>query len=187
MSLTAPPAGVPALKWTAATGAGAFGLFLLGAVVVEPALHRLMEPRQAPFGSRADGQVVIGDPVVSGSYASSGTQTQTPLTLQAQGGVLTVEGAGRLVTTPHRLVGAGEKASVSRSFAQVMRAPPAAQIEIRRVTDDQDSRLCAGQAVGWLALAVRRDGFLLMPVRQGPPPGALAADDRLCAVRDFVR
>ena len=89
--------------------------------------------------------------------------------------------------TPHRLVGADQKADGARSFAEAMGAPAAAQIEIRRVLADEDSRLCAGQAVGWLALAVRRDGFLLMPVRQGPPPGALVAQDRLCAVRDFSR
>ena len=102
-------------------------------------------------------------------------------------GALTIEGAGRLTTTPHRLVGAGQKADAARTFADVMGAPAAAQIEIRRVVADEDSRLCAGQAVGWLALAVRRNGLLLMPVRQGPPPGALASADRLCAVRDFNR
>ena len=187
MSATVPPSGGPSLKWTAAVGVGAFGLFLLGALVVEPALNRLIEPGAAPAGSGAKGQVVIGDPVVGGRYVSAGSDALSPLTIQAEGGALTIEGAGRLTTTPHRLVGAGQKADAARTFADVMGAPAAAQIEIRRVVADEDSRLCAGQAVGWLALAVRRNGLLLMPVRQGPPPGALASADRLCAVRDFNR
>lgn len=187
MSATVPPSGVPSLKWTAAVGAGAFGLFLFGALVVEPALQHLIEPGATAAGPGARGQVVIGDPVVAGRYVSAGSDTLSPLTIQVEGGVLTIEGAGRLTATPHRLVGADQKADAGRTFAEVMGAPVAAQIEIRRVLADEDSRLCAGQAVGWLALAVRRDGFLLMPVRQGPPPGALASEDRLCAVRDFDR
>lgn len=187
MSATVPPSGVPSLKWTAAVGAGAFGLFLLGALVIEPALQRLIEPDAAPAEPRAKGQVVIGDPVVAGRYVSASSDKLSPLAIQVEGGVLTIEGAGRLTATPHRLVGADQKADAGRTFAEVMGAPVAAQIEIRRVVTDEDSRLCAGQAVGWLALAVRRDGFLLMPVRQGPPPGALASEDRLCAVRDFNR
>ena len=47
---------------------------------------------------------------------------------------------------------------------------------------DNIARLCAGHAVRWLALAVHRQGVIVMPVRQGPPPGSLATDDRLCAV-----
>ncbi|GAW42409.1 hypothetical protein SH203_02825 [Brevundimonas sp. SH203] len=187
MSATVPPSGVPSLKWTVAAGVAAFALFLLGALVVEPALNRLIEPQSASAGPLAKGQVVIGDPVVSGRYVSTGSDARTPLAVQVAGGGLTVEGAGRLTTTPHRLVGADQKADGARTFAEAMGAPAAAQIEIRRVLADEDSRLCAGQAVGWLALAMRRDGFLLMPVRQGPPPGALAAQDRLCAVRDFGR
>lgn len=191
MSATAPPSGAPSLKWTAGVGAGAFGLFLLGAVVVEPALHRAIAPGDAPIRVhdqvQGQGQVVTGEPVVAGRYASAGSETQAPLAIHAEGGVLTVEGAGALTAAPHRLVRAGDKASDARTFARVMGTPAAAQIEIRRVTDDRDSRLCGGQTVGWLALAVRRDGFVLMPVRQGPPPGALTNDERLCAARDFSR
>lgn len=191
MSATVPPSGAPSLKWTAGAGAGAFGLFLLGAVVVEPALHRAITPGDAPIRVhdqvQGQGQVVTGEPVVAGRYASAGSETQAPLAIHAEGGVMAVEGAGALTAAPHRLARAGDKASDARTFARVMGTPAAAQIEIRRVTDDRDSRLCGGQTVGWLALAVRRDGFVLMPVRQGPPPGALTNDERLCAARDFSR
>ena len=66
MSATVPPSGVPSLKWTVAAGVAAFALFLLGALVVEPALNRLIEPDAPPVRPLARGQVVIGDPVVYG-------------------------------------------------------------------------------------------------------------------------
>ena len=49
------------------------------------------------------------------------------------------------------------------------------------------SLMARANRLRWLALAVRRNGFVLMPVRQGPPPGALLADDRLCGVLDLSR
>lgn len=183
MSATAPPSGVPSLKWIAAVGAGAFALFLLGALVIEPALNRLIAPIDAPVGPRVHGQVVIGEVVLSGRYVA----TNSDMVLDLDGGALSTITGGRLTSAPHRLVQADQPASVSRSFTDAMAVPPTAQIEVRRITADEDSRLCAGHPVGWLALAVRRDGFVLMPVRQGPPPGALLGDDRLCAVLDLSR
>ncbi len=183
MSATAPPFGVPSLKWIAAVGAGAFALFMLGALVVEPALNRLITPIDAPVRPRASGQVEVGEVVLSGRYAA----TNSDMALDVDGGALSTTTGGRLTSAPHRLVQADQPASVSRSFTDAMAVPPMAQIEVRRVTADEDTRLCAGHPVGWLALAVRRDGFVLMPVRQGPPPGALLADDRLCAVLDLSR
>lgn len=182
MSATVPPTGVPSLKWTVAVGVGAFALFLLGALVVEPALNRLIEPGRPAPSPRPSGQVEIGEAVVAGRYVAKGSG----LVLTADGGLI-VTPSGRLNSAPHRLVQADQKASVSHAFAHIMTTPPQAQIEIRRVTADQDTRLCAGHPVGWLALAVRRDGFVLMPVRQGPPPGADLSDDRLCAVLDLDR
>ena len=187
MSATAPPSGAPSLKWIAAVGLGAFALFMLGAVVVEPALHRVIEPSGAPSGAPAprpvSGQVEIGEAVLAGRYATAGST----LALEVNGGALTTNTGGRLTSAPHRLVQADQSASASSIFADAMTVPPQAQIEIRRVTSDEDTRLCAGHPVGWLALAMRRDGFVMMPVRQGPPPGALTPDDRLCAVLDLSR
>ncbi|MET3781331.1 hypothetical protein ABIC32_001976 [Brevundimonas sp. 1080] len=182
MSATAPPSGVPSLKWIAAVGAGAFALFMLGALVVEPALNRLIAPIDASARPRVSGQVEVGEVVLSGRYVA-----KSDMALDVDGGALSTTTGGRLTSAPHRLVQADQPASVSRSFTEAMTVPPMAQIEVRRVTADEDTRLCAGHSVGWLALAVRRDGFVLMPVRQGPPPGALLADDRLCAVLDLSR
>ncbi|SPU55047.1 Uncharacterised protein [Brevundimonas vesicularis] len=183
MSATAPPSGVPSLKWIAAVGAGAFALFMLGALVVEPALNRLIAPIDAPVGPRVYGQVVIGEVMLSGRYVAA----KSDMALDVDGGALSTTTGGRLTSAPHRLVQADQPASVSKSFTDAMAVPPMAQIEVRRVTTDEDTRLCGGHPVGWLALAVRRDGFVLMPVRQGPPPGALLSDDRLCAVLDLSR
>lgn len=182
MSATAPSSGVPSLKWIAAVGAGAFALFTLGALVVEPALNRLIAPTDLSTRPRASGQVEVGEVFLSGRYVAA----KSDMALDVDGGALSTAG-GRLTSAPHRLVQADQPASVSRSFTEAMTVPPMAQIEVRRVTADEDTRLCAGHPVGWLALAVRRDGFVLMPVRQGPPPGALLADDRLCAVLDLSR
>jgi hypothetical protein len=183
MSATAPPSGVPSLKWIAAVGAGAFALFILGALIVEPALNRLIAPTDLSARPRVYGQVVIGEVMLSGRYVAA----KSDMALDVDGGALSTTTAGRLTSAPHRLVQADQPASVSRSFTDAMAVPPMAQIEVRRVTADDDTRLCAGHPVGWLALAVRRDGFVLMPVRQGPPPGALLSDDRLCAVLDLSR
>jgi hypothetical protein len=183
MSATAPPSGVPSLKWIAAVGLGAFALFMLGATVVEPALHHLIEPADRSAPRRGSGKVEVGEAVLAGRYTTSGSL----LVLELDGGGLTTSTGGRLTSAPHRLVQADQQASASTTFTHAMIVPTQAQIEIRRVTTDEDTRLCAGHPVGWLALAVRRDGFVLMPVRQGPPPGALLSDDRLCAVLDLSR
>lgn len=183
MTATAPPSGAPSLKWIAAVGFGAFALFMLGAVVVEPAIHRLIEPAENTAPHRTSGRVETGDAVLAGRYAAGGST----LVVEIEGGALTTNAGGRLTSEPHRLVQADQQASVSTIFADAMTVPTQAQIEIRRVTREEDTRLCAGHSVGWLALAARRDGFVMMPVRQGPPPGALLADDRLCAVLDFSR
>lgn len=183
MSATAPPSGVPSLKWIAAVGAGAFALFMLGALVVEPALNRLIAPTDDSARPRVSRQVEVGEVVLSGRYVAA----KSSMALDVDGGALSTTTGGRLTSSPHRLVQADQQASVSKSFTDAMAVPPTAQIEVRRVTADEDTRLCAGHPVGWLALAVRRDGFVLMPVRQGPPPGALLADDRLCAVLDLSR
>lgn len=179
MSATAPPS----LKWIVAVGFGAFSLFTLGALVVEPAVHRLIEPADDLAPPRPSGLVEVGDAVLAGRYATVGST----LVVKIEGGALSIDNGGTLKSEPHRLVQADQQASVSAIFADAMTVPTQAQIEIRRVTAEEDTRLCAGHPVGWLALAVRRDGFVMMPVRQGPPPGALTPDDRLCAVLDLSR
>ena len=179
MTATAPPS----LKWIVAVGFGAFALFTLGALVVEPAVYRLIEPADDPAPPRPSSQVEVGDAVLAGRYATAGST----LVVQIEGGALSTGTGGTLKSEPHRLVPADQQASVSTIFADAMTVPTQAQIEIRRVTAEEDTRLCAGHPVGWLALAVRRDGFVMMPVRQGPPPGALTPDDRLCAVLDLSR
>ncbi|MFA4938070.1 hypothetical protein [Brevundimonas sp.] len=179
MSATAPPS----LKWIVAVGVGAFALFMLGALVVEPAVHHLIEPADDPAPHRPAGRVEVGDAVLAGRYATAGST----LVVEIEGGALSIDNGGTLKSEPHRLVPADQKASVSTLFAGAMTVPIQAQIEIRRVTAEEDTRLCAGHPVGWLALAVRRDGFVMMPVRQGPPPGALTPDDRLCTVLDLSR
>ena len=126
----------------------------------------LITPTDASARPRASGQVEVGEVVLSGRYVA-----KSDMALDVDGGALSTTTGGRLTSAPHRLVQADQPASVSRRFTDAMAVPPMAQIEVRRVTADEDSRLCAGHPVGWLALAVRRDGFVLMPVRQGPPPG----------------
>lgn len=179
MSSTAPPS----LKWIVAVGFGAFALFMLGALVVEPAVHGLIEPADDPAPHPPSGRVEVGDAVLAGRYATAGST----LVVQIKGGALLIDNGGTLKSEPHRLVAADQQASVSTIFADAMTVPTPVQIEIRRVTAEEDTRLCAGHPVGWLALAVRREGFVMMPVRQGPPPGALTPDDRLCAVLDLSR
>jgi hypothetical protein len=184
MSATAPPSGVPSLIWIVAIAVCAFALFLLGALVVEPALNRLVDPDDsAAAAPRPPGRVEVGEAVLTGRYATVGSA----VVLRIDGGDMATEAGGRLTSAPHRLVQADQRASATRLFAEAMAVPTEAQIEVRRVTADEDTRLCAGHPVGWLALAIRRDGVVLMPVRQGPPPGALTPDDRLCAVLDLNR
>lgn len=84
MSATDPPSGVPSLKWIAAVGAGAFALFMLGALVVEPALNRLIAPIDAAARPRASGQVEVGEVVLSGRYAA----TNSDMALDVDGGAL---------------------------------------------------------------------------------------------------
>lgn len=179
-------AAPPPLWALAAIAAGAFACVMIGAVVVEPALHRLMQTTRLPkVSSRLapTGRVETADLDLAGRYRADAAG----LVLDIDGAEIARNGGGRLDTAPHRLVSAGQAASVSRTFAQAMAVPAQAQIEVRRVVADTDSRLCGGHPVGWLAFAIRRDGFILMPARQGPPPGALAPDDRLCDVVELKR
>ena len=181
MSVSETAYEAPPPAWIlAAMGLCAFVCVLIGAVVVEPALHRLSFAGVLPRGlpSLAPDRVEVGDPVLAGAYRTA----DGAVTLAFDGATVTRPGAGGLETAPHRLVSADQPASAARTFAEVLQTPPAAQIEVRRVVADRESRLCAGHAVGWLALAVHRQGVIVLPVRQGPPPGSLATDDRLCAV-----
>lgn len=182
MTTTAPSTNGPPPKWAAlGIGLGAFVAVLIGAFGVEPALHYLMtvDPEAAPRGEQ--GKVVIGEILLSGQYKTA----EGGRSLEAQGGALIMNNGKRLVSAPHRLVAADEKATASSTFAGVMAVPAQAQIEVRRVVSDEGSHLCDGQSVGWLAFAVRQDGFVLLPVLQGPPPGALLAEERLCDLQDF--
>nr|WP_314433652.1 hypothetical protein [uncultured Brevundimonas sp.] len=182
MTTTAPMTNAPPPKWAMfGIGLGAFAAVLIGAFAVEPALHYLMtaRPTEAPLARR--GQVVVGETLLSGRYnAAEGGRS-----LQAEGAALVMDNGKRLTSAPHRLVAADEKATATSTFAGVMAVPDQAQIEVRRVVSDEGSRLCDGQSVGWLAFAVRQDGFALLPVLQGPPPGALLAEERLCSLQDF--
>ncbi|MDQ1154930.1 hypothetical protein [Brevundimonas sp. SORGH_AS_0993] len=187
VSHTASDAPPPAWLLTA-IGLCAFACVLIGAVVVKPALHRLsfadaLPHSQPPLSILSPDRVEIGDAILSGAYRTA----DGAMTLAFDGATVTGAAAARgdrarLETAPHRLVPADQPASAARTFAEIMQAPRAAQVEVRRVVADQGSRLCAGHAVGWLALAVHRHGVIVLPVRQGPPPGRLATDDRLCPV-----
>ena len=179
-------AAPPSFGMLAAIAAGAFACVLIGAVVVEPALHRVIEavrlPATAPLFAPA-ARIEVADVDPTGVYRAE----DPGVALDFEGAHITREGGGQLHTAPHRLVSAAQPASTTRTFARAMTVPPQAQIEVRRVVGENQSRLCGGKPVGWLALAIRRDGLVLMPVRQGPPPGGLAGDDRLCAVLDLKR
>lgn len=186
MSVSEPAYDASPPTWVlAAISLCAFACVMIGAVVVEPALHRLTLGAGLPrvLALAPTGRVEIGDPVLTGRYRTA----DAALILDFEGAAVVRADGGRLDTAPHRLVPAGQAASVSRTFAQAMTVPPEAQIEVRRVAVDRNSRLCGGRPVGWLALAVHRQGVVLMPVRQGPPPGELATDDRLCAAAALVR
>lgn len=110
MSATAPPSGVPSLKWIAAIGAGAFALFMLGALVVEPALNRLIAPTDLSARPRVSGQVEVGEVVLSGRYVAA----KSDMALDVDGGALSTTTGGRLTSAPHRLVQADQQASVSK-------------------------------------------------------------------------
>ncbi len=182
MTTTAPSTHGQPPRWAAfGIGLGAFAAVLIGAFGVEPALHSLMTagPTGAPHGK--GGQVVVGETLLSGHYdAAEGGRS-----LEAEGGALVMDNGKRIVSAPHRLVAADELATAQSTFAGVMAVPAQAQIEVRRVVSDEGSHLCDGQPVGWLAFAIRQDGFVMLPVLQGPPPGALLAEERLCDLQDF--
>lgn len=182
MTTTAPSTNSAPPKWAMlGIGLGAFAAVLIGAFGVEPVLNRLLTLNAHSPLHANHGKVVIGETLLSGHYdAAEGGRS-----LEAEGGVLTMDNGKRLVLAPHRLVAADEKATSASSFAGVMAVPAQAQIEVRRVVSDEGSHLCDGQPVGWLAFAVRQDGFVLLPVLQGPPPGALLSEDRLCDLQDF--
>lgn len=182
MTTTAPSTSGPPPKWAAAAiGLVAFIAVLIGALWVEPALHYLVTMRLPGAGPAHSGKVVVGETLLSGRYdAAEGGRS-----LEAEGSTLIMDNGKRLVSAPHRLVVADENATTTSSFAGAMAVPAQAQIEIRRVVTDEGSHLCDGQPVGWLAFAIRKDGFVMLPVLQGPPPGAMLTEDRLCDVQDF--
>lgn len=156
----------------------------LGAVVVEPALHRLMAAQPTRVEARHDATrplppPPINDIVLDGNYASEG------LTLRAEGATLTI-GTERIVTAPHRLALAAEPAAQGVSFAAALNVPDNVQIEIRRIEAGTAS-LCAGGEAGWLAMAVRSDGVSLLPLRAGDPPGMTLSSIALCPVRMLER
>lgn len=156
----------------------------LGALVVEPALHRLMTPISTPHAaSTAPGRPVpppVNDLVLSGDYAGA-----DGLTLGVEGAALTF-GDGRIVTAPHRLAIASDPVAQGVSYATALNTPANVQIEVRRVTSGT-APLCADGAPGWLALAVRADGVDILPVRVGDPPGADRSPTALCPVRVLGR
>jgi len=156
----------------------------LGAVVVEPALHRLMAVRPTRVEARHEATrplppPPINDIVLGGTYASEG------LTLRAEGAALTF-GTARIVTAPHRLALAAEPAAQGVSFATALDVSANVQIEIRRI-EAGTAPLCAGGDTGWLAMAVRADGVSLLPLRAGDPPGATRSPTALCPVRVLGR
>lgn len=156
----------------------------LGAVVVEPALHRLMvvPPTRVEAWHEATRPLPpppINDVVLDGTYASAG------LALRAEGATLTV-GTARIVTAPHRLALAAEPAAQGVSFATALNVPDNVQIEIRRM-ESGDAPLCAGGETGWLAMAVRSDEVSLLPLRVGDPPGPALPPTALCPVRTLER
>ncbi len=168
----------------AATAVCALIFASLGAMVVEPALHRLMTPTAAPRADRASPRGAIPPPVndliLSGDYAG------------ADGSALRVEGASltfgerRIVTAPHRLAAASGAAAQGVTYATALNTPANVQIEVRRVVSGA-APLCAGSEAGWLALAVRADGVDILPIRAGDPPGASRSPTALCPVRMLGR
>lgn len=156
----------------------------LGAVVVEPALHRLMAVQPTRVEARHEATrplppPPINDIILDGIYASEG------LILRAEGATLTF-GTARIVTAPHRLALAAEPAAQGVSFATALDVSANVQIEIRRIEAGTAS-LCAGGEAGWLAMAVRADGVSLLPLRAGDPPGPALSPTALCPVRMLER
>ena len=157
---------------------------VLGAVVVEPALHRVMAAPPTRVEARHEAlrplpSPPINDIVLDGTYASEG------LTLRAEGATLTF-GAARIATAPQRLALGAEPAAQGVSFATALNVPDNVQIEIRRM-ESGDAPLCAGGETGWLAMAVRSDGVSLLPLRVGDPPGPALSPTALCPVRMLER
>ena len=157
----------------------------LGAVVVEPALHRLMAAPPTRVEARHEATrplppPPINDIVLDGDYAGP-----DGLTVKAEGATLTF-GAAQIVTTPHRLALAAELTAQGVSFATALDVPDNVQIEIRRIEAGTAS-LCAGGEAGWLAMAVRADGVSLLPLRVGDPPGPALSPTALCPVRMLER
>ena len=173
--------GPPAL---AATAVCALIFASLGAVVVEPALHRLMTPTAASRADLASPRGAIPPPVndlfLSGDYAGADGAP-----LRVEGAFLTF-GEARMVTAPHRLATASDAAAQGVTYATALNTPANVQIEVRRVVSGA-APLCAGSEAGWLALAVRADGVDILPIRAGDPPGAGRSPTALCPVRVLSR
>jgi len=156
----------------------------LGALVVEPALHRLMTPTVAPRADLASPRRAatppVNDLILSGDYAGADGST-----LRVEGAALTF-GEARIVTAPHQLATASDPAAQGVTYARALNTPANVQIEVRRVTSGT-APLCAGSEAGWLALAVRADGVDVLPMRAGDPPGASRSPTALCPVRVLGR
>lgn len=160
----------------------------LGALVVEPALHRLMTPTSAlrpvpvpaPAASRRPAPPPVNDLILSGDYVGA-----DGLALRVEGATLAF-GQARIVTAPHRLAAASEPVAQGVSYATALNTPSNVQIEVRRVASGA-APLCAEGAPGWLALAVRADGVDILPLRAGDPPGANRSPTALCPVRALGR
>lgn len=157
----------------------------IGALVVEPALHRLMAVR--PPRAEAQHEAMrplppppVNDIVLNGDYAAP-----DGLTLRVEGAALTFGGA-RIATAPHRLARAADMAAQGVSYATALDVPANIQIEVRRV-EDGSAPLCAGSDTGWLAMAVGEDGVRLLPLRAGDPPGATRSPTALCPVQVLGR
>jgi len=180
------PTGRPGPAALAGAAVCAVLFAALGALVVEPALHRLLTPASpdpAPtrtMRSEAPPTPPVNDLVLAGDYA-----TAEGLTLRVEGAAL-VLGGQRLVTAPHRLAVASETAARGVSYAAALGAPPNVQIEVRRVASGA-APLCPDGLVGWLALSVRADGVDILPLRAGEAPGADRSPAALCPVRVLDR
>ena len=100
----------------------------LGALVVEPALHRLMTltsaPRPAPAASRRPAPPPVNDQILSGDYVGA-----DGLALRVEGATLAF-GQARIVTAPHRLAAASEPVAQGVSYATALNAAAFAELNI---------------------------------------------------------
>lgn len=97
-----------------------------------------------------------------------------------------------LKTEPYRLLTADQIWSGSgMTYAQATRAPPAAQIEVRRVTEAEspqgmDIGCGPGLTPDWLAIRQETDRVTLMLMHGAAAPGNGMAETALCGTGVFV-